>query len=143
MPKPDRRGYAVATTVPVQRTRAEIEELCLKNAATGFAYFTNAHGAMVAFEIGGLRLVFRLPLPNSDDAQDCRSRWRGLLLCIKAKFESVNRGVETFEEAFLAHVMTEDGRTVAEIAGPSIKGIISGNVPLLPKPAQSSSRDSG
>jgi hypothetical protein len=88
---------------------------------------------MIAFGMKDARLVFRLPLPN-DNPQDQRSRWRGLLLCIKAKFESVDRGVETFEEAFLSHVMMDDGQTFGQHAIPRLKEITAGNVPLLPAP---------
>ncbi len=127
-------GFAVNTRVPIVQTRTEIEALCSKHGAVSYASFSDAKGSTIAFGIHEMRVVFRLPLPNPDNAQDCRSRWRGLLLCIKAKFESINRGVETFEEAFLAHVMTEDGRTVADHAIPRLKQIVSGDRPLLPVP---------
>lgn len=76
-------GYAIKTDVPVTRTRGEIEALCLKHGARAYATMTEEKSSAIAFEVRGLRLVFRLPLPNPLDAQDCRSRWRGLLLCIK------------------------------------------------------------
>lgn len=136
------QGYAVETKVPILQTRAEIEALAMKHGAANFASFTEPRGAMIAFQMRGLRIVFRLPLPNADDPQDCRSRWRGLLLCIKAKFESINRGVETFEDAFLAHVMTDDGRTIADHAAHRLKEIAAGDVPLLPPPRQPSARPS-
>ncbi|MFZ5440495.1 MAG: hypothetical protein ACOZQL_10830 [Myxococcota bacterium] len=46
--------------------------------------------------------------------QACRSAWRALFLAIKAKLVSVESGVETFEEAFLAQLVVkdEDGRAV-------------------------------
>ena len=106
----------------------------MKHKAENFASFTETRGAMIAFQIKGLRIVFRLPLPNPSNEQDCRSRWRGLLLCIKAKFEAINRGVETFEQAFMAHVMTADGRTIGEHALPRLTEIAAGSVPLLPPP---------
>lgn len=43
--------------------------------------------------------------------QDSRELWRALALSIKAKLVSVEAGVESFEQAFLAHVVTDDGRT--------------------------------
>jgi len=127
-------GYAVDTKVPVVKTKAEIEALCLKHGARAYATMSEENLASIAFEVRGTRLLFRLPLPKPPDTQDSRSRWRGLLLCIKAKFEAVNRGVETFEEAFLSHIMTDDGRTVADHAVPRLKQIVAGNVPLLPPP---------
>jgi hypothetical protein len=45
--------------------------------------------------------------------QGCRASWRALFLAIKAKLVSVESGVESFEEAFLAQLVvpTGDGRT--------------------------------
>ena len=43
-----------------------------------------------------------------------RQRGRALLLVIKAKLESVESGIETLEQAFLAHVVMADGKTVHE-----------------------------
>ena len=131
-----RTGYAVDTKVPVRRTKVEIEDLILKRGGTSVATLTDANRAMIAFQMKDLRVVFKLPLPDAKKEQEVRSRWRGLLLCIKAKFEAVDRGVETFEEAFLSHVMAEDGRTVAEHAVPRLREIVSGSVPLLPPPTK-------
>ena len=63
-----------------------------------------------------------------------RQRWRALLLCIKAKLEGVESKIESFEEAFLAHVVLPDGSTVGQHAAKSIALAYSGNkmVPLLP-----------
>lgn len=127
-------GYAVETKVPIVKTRQEIETLCAKHGASSFATLTEPKLATIAFAIRDMRVLFRLPLPNPNNGQDCRSRWRGLLLCIKAKFEAIARGVETFEEAFLSHIMAEDGRTVADHAVPRLKQIVAGDVPLLPPP---------
>lgn len=78
-------------------------------------------------------VMFELPLPKSDGfklnglrrtrtpekqheawEQACRSSWRALLLAIKAKLVSVESGVESFEEAFLAQLVVKDdeGRAV-------------------------------
>ncbi len=43
-----------------------------------------------------------------------RQRARALMLVIKAKLESVESGVETFEQAFLPNVVMADGATVYE-----------------------------
>jgi hypothetical protein len=52
--------------------------------------------------------------------QACRSRWRALLLCIKAKLEACAVGITTFDSEFLAHIVTGDGRTVAERIVPQL-----------------------
>jgi hypothetical protein len=41
------------------------------------------------------------------------------VLAVKAKLISVADGIETFEEAFMAHVVMPDGRTVAETITPA------------------------
>lgn len=141
--------YASTTTVPVDRTRTEIERTLTRYGADRFAYFAEAGRAVVLFEAKDRRIKFDLPLyapkPGENAAarkfreQLIRSRWRALLLCIKAKLESVEASIETFEEAFLAHVVLPDGKTVGEHAGPMIaesyqRGSI---VPLLPPPTGS------
>ena len=45
-------------------------------------------------------------------AERQRQRARALLLVIKAKLESIDSGVETFEQAFLANIVMSDGATV-------------------------------
>ena len=56
------------------------------------------------------------------------------MLCIKAKLESVASGIETFEEAFLAHVIVDDGQTVYDYVRPKLVEIAETGaiVPLLP-----------
>jgi hypothetical protein len=81
---------------------------------------------VVIFEVHGRRLWFNLPLQEGADAKGERlrkQRWRALLLCIKAKLESVASNIETFEEAFLAHVVMPDNRTVYEHTAPRIAPI--------------------
>lgn len=133
--------YAKGTEVSVEKTRADIERMLQKHKATAFGSFTEPGKAMVVFAAAGRKIRFDLPLPSQDDKQfthwrpgggsprpraqgaayvaweqACRERWRALLLCIKAKLESVESGIETFEEAFLAHVVMPGGETVWEAA---------------------------
>ena len=127
--------YAERTRVPARQTRGEIEELIMRRKAKSFAIYTETAGAMVSFELQDRRIAFRLPLPEPKREQDIRSRWRGLLLCLKAKFEAIDRGVETFEQAFLAHTLMPDGRTVAEHVREPVALAYQGKaVPLLPAP---------
>lgn len=126
-------AYAAQTKVAASKTRQEIEALVVgKRKAKKFATALEDERATVAFELNDRRLVFRLPLPKKAE-QDVRSRWRGLLLCLKAKFESIDRGTETFDEAFLSHVVMPDGRTVSEHVSEGIRLAYQGKqVPLLP-----------
>ncbi len=131
--------YASSTKVPVDQTRSEIERTLKRYGAAKFAYFTDHDRAIIMFEAHERRIRFELPLPAGEtdkEQQVRRQKWRALLLCIKAKLESVESKIETFEEAFLAHVVMQDGRTVAEHAIPRIAlAYESGEVqPLLPAP---------
>jgi hypothetical protein len=49
-------------------------------------------------------------LPSQTDL----ARWRALVLAIKAKLESVQSKIETFEQAFYAHVVLPNGATIYE-----------------------------
>ncbi len=150
-------AYAATTNVAVSKTKGEIDGLLRKHRAAGFGIFEEASRAMLVFEMAGRRIVFHLPLPNQMDKrfimtergktrtadtamaaweQACRSRWRALFLCIKAKLESIESGIESFEDAFLAHIQMPDGHSVSEHVRPRIaQAYESGSMlPLLPAP---------
>jgi len=61
--------------------------------------------------------------------QACRSRWRCILLLVKAKLETVSSGASTLEREFLADLKLADGRTVHEVLERSFRGESAG--PLL------------
>ena len=100
---------------------------------------------MVAFRLAGrnIRVKIKLVMPIDAETQRGaaqreqidRSSWRALKLVIHAKLESVESKIETLEEAFLAHVVMENGRTVyEEISEPIALRYKGGNMPLLPAP---------
>lgn len=137
-----RKHYASATSVSVERSRAEIESLLRKHGATGFAYAWQESSARIEFMLHNRHLRFELVLPDPADRafaqtpggrrtrrpedreraweQACRSSWRALLLIIKAKLEAIAIGVSVFEQEFLAFIVTRDGRTVADIVVPQL-----------------------
>ncbi len=116
-------AYAEKTKVPIEQSKKEIEQTLARYGADRFAYFTEANRAMIVFEAHNRRLRFDLPLSSGQsdkEKQDDRRKWRALVLCIKAKLESVASKIESFEEAFLAHVVMPDGQTVGEHTLPTI-----------------------
>ena len=130
--------YAATTSVPVDRTRNEIERTLMRYGAKGFAYGMEADRAMVGFQTADRRIRFVLPLARlartseSQHDQMVRSRWRALLLSIKAKLEAVESGIETFDEAFMSHIVMPNGQTMAEHALPYVKEAYStGKMPPL------------
>jgi hypothetical protein len=128
--------FAERTKVSVGQSKNEIDALLKKYKATATAVFEEESRAAIAFQMQERKIMFHLPLDKRDDDQKRRTRWRGLLLCIKAKLEGVEAGIESFEDAFLAHVMMPDGLTVGQHTRPMIANSYkSGEVqPLLPGP---------
>lgn len=147
-------SYAENTSVPVDRSKAEIERTLSRYGAEGFMYGIKRDRALVAFEAHGRHVRFMLPMPDQDDAafsrtptgrkrkgdalnsayeQEIRRRWRALALAIKAKLEAVDTGITEFDEEFLAHIVMPNGRTVAETAIPALQTAYAEHrmVPLL------------
>jgi hypothetical protein len=64
-------------------------------------------------------------------AQEERTRWRSLLLVIKAKLEAIESGIASFEDEFLAHTLLPNQQTVAQHVGPLVAQIYeTGKMPV-------------
>jgi hypothetical protein len=127
--------FAQKTTVPVARTREQIETLLTRYGATKFASGWDQTNAVIMCEAKGRQLRFVLPIPDPNhkmfsgktpaqraDAAKAeeRRRWRALLLVMKAKLEAVASGISTFEEEFLANIVVPGGKTFGQWAMPEI-----------------------
>ena len=128
-----RTPYAVDTKVPVMITRNEIEQTLTKYGASSLGFALQPAAAVVFFEFDKRRIRFDLPMPAGSTEKVQRQKWRALFLSIKAKLVSVDTGIETFEEAFLAHVVLADGMSVYEAIKDSVEQqYVTGKVgPLL------------
>ncbi len=136
-------GYAEKSSVPVDRSQVEIKKILGKYKASGFAYAEQGNRAVVMFEMAGRRIKFILPMPHAPSAgatsasvrtyeQLCRSRWRCLVLAIKAKLECVESGITTLEQEFMAHIVLPSGETVGQVMLPQIaQSYQSGRMPPL------------
>lgn len=124
-------SYAIKTSVPIDRSQSEIKKILNKYGASDFAYGENGDQAVIIFEVTGRRIKFILPMPKkpSEHAtlssiktydQLCRSRWRCLVLAIKAKLECVESGITTLEQEFMAHIVLPNGQTVGAVMSPQI-----------------------
>lgn len=116
-------AYAERTEVPFDRSIAEILKLVRKAGAEQVGQLEDAQTFALQFTLGTRMIRFRLRLRDPDSRrapeQQKRQRGRALMLVIKAKLESVESGIETIEEAFLANVVMSDGATVYErVASP-------------------------
>lgn len=142
--------YAKATSVSPEKTKAEIEETVSRFGATTFVSGWEPGRAFVQFKVRDRFVRFDLSLPLGTEQrfkmkpspsrpnnrlfdkprsseqikaavdQEVRTRWRSLLLSIKAKLAAVDAGIETFESAFMPYVLLPDGRTVATVVLPLI-----------------------
>lgn len=123
--------YAASTSVPMERSRAEIERILSKYGATRFGTMNEADGsATVYFEFKGRQIQLPVPMPPRTDKrfardkygmarvgtqrdrlweQEQRRRWRVLVITIKAVLEAVETGLVTFEQVFLAHIIVIPG----------------------------------
>ena len=140
-----KKRFALETTVPVQKSKNEIELLVVSYGAKSFMAGSNSDHPVVAFEMEDRKILMRLPIPSIDcdevrkfnagggrvsrrtDAQAqghldkiMRSSWRALLLSIKAKLEAASIGISTFEDEFMAHIVMPDGSTIGENIRPRI-----------------------
>lgn len=160
--------YAQNTTVTVERSRAEIEEMLMRYGADGFQTGWSNGRAMVAFHLKSLTIRFVLPIPDKTEKrflerhnkrsgrleklsesislrmweQERQSRWRALCLVVKAKLEAVECGISTLENEFLAFIVLPDSTTfgewVMENALPQIRG---GTMPMLMGPRTVNAND--
>jgi len=146
--------YAKNTDVSPDKTLMEIQATLKRYQASKFGFIDEGDKIGVAFEMSGRRVRFVLPLPKPGDPvtrnkgggpqgnrgaynanlyeQAVRQCWRALLLCIKAKLESVEARIETFDEAFMAQLILPSGETMAQWAIPQLaKAFESGKMPPL------------
>lgn len=144
--------FAKGTKVAIDTTTQQIKAMLRKAGAVAFATMEEDTSGAIAFRLHDLNVRMTIPMPDrwhrrfthtpdrglerSDEAaeqlwaQACKERWRALHLCVKAKLEAIDAGVETFEDAFLAHVQTETGETIGERIKPQLTAIVAGNAPL-------------
>lgn len=129
------RRFASTTTVPVEKSKMEIEQTLARYGADGFMAGWDAQTsmAMLQFRVRGRFVRMSLALPSAKDyknvnvrsmdahvAQETRQRWRALLLVVKAKLEAVESKVATFEQEFLPYIVMPGGQTVGEEVLPQI-----------------------
>lgn len=132
------------TSVPVEKSQGEIRRLLHANGAANFSFgegiFEGTIWALVEFVHHEQLVRVRVPLKEPDPRvvagkvqravtrskaqivddmveQEARRIWRVLYHGLKARLVSVEEGVETFEQAFLAHLVDPvTNRTLWEAA---------------------------
>lgn len=127
-------SYAADTSVPIDRSRSEIEAMLTRRGATAFGYAQEGGRAAIMFRLPKCSVRIELQLPAAKEfavsdagrtrsvdaqqqawAQACRARWRALALVIKAKLVAVDAGITTVEKEFQADLVLPDGRLVGDV----------------------------
>lgn len=145
--------FASQTTVPIEKTRMEIERTIIRYGAGSFMSGNHKDKAFIQFLMKNRQVRFVMELPNRNDFvrdgrnhlrtanqlneavdQATKQRWRALLLVLKAKLESVESGISTFEQEFLSNIVLPNGQTAGDWLIPQIKVVYETGVmpPLLP-----------
>jgi len=150
-------SFAKGTKVSRAQSRAEIETTLERFGCEGFMSGQDGRTAVIAFKARGRQIMFRMTMPDPDDTafrltptgkartapsaatayeQEVRRLWRAMTMSIKAKLVSVEDGIETFEQAFMAHVVMPDGLTISDHLSSRIAvAYETGDMPrLLPGP---------
>lgn len=141
--------YAEETKVPVQQSLTEIQKLLTKYGADKFGYVQNTSRVGIEFLLRERRIRFIITMPQAAEfyhhryrsseasqqracEQATRTKYRALVLAIKAKLEAVESNIETLEEAFMAHIVLPNGETLGKWAVPQIENSYkSGKMPPL------------
>lgn len=138
--------YAAGTSVPVDRSVAQIRQLLVRFGASQFAFAVGEKTATLAFVYQGRPVRFDLPLPDRNDPRfhhtetgrprrnedgayrawdsECRAKWRSLHLYVKALVVAVQEGLVDFDRAFFHDIVMPGGRTVGQHLIPQIQDAV-------------------
>lgn len=136
--------FAQNTKVPVERSRSEAEGVLTRYGADQVSSGWTAQKAVLMFRMKDRYIRIEMPLAvkhvtkNSKGyvlgedatAKENRRRWRAMVLYLKAKLESVESEIISFEQAFMSHMILPNKQTVAEFMAPQIAAAYqSGDMP--------------
>lgn len=137
-------NFASNTSVPIERSKTEIERTLLRYGVEQFAYgIHTTRGSGIAFVYKDRHIKLNIPLPKRDKfpsnragenkwQREHRRLWRVLLLWLKANLELIDCGLISFEDVFLAQTCLPSGQTFSEAIQPQIEKMITdGEMPKL------------
>lgn len=118
--------YGQTTSVPVERSQAEIKKLLKSQDCESPRAVDTEEGYGVEFIYNDRLIRFLIRFPEMDDPNICETEtgktrtesqiekawdqevkrlFRALLMCLKMKFEIVESGISCFDEEFMAHTV--------------------------------------
>jgi hypothetical protein len=126
-------AYASGTSVTVPNSQLEISRTLARYGVESYSFGATPGFALVEFEHQHMPIRLQIPLPTKPvkqkgsnpktgrtidlwaaHEQDVKEAWRALLLFIKAALESVDRGIVTVQQAFMAFLVTSEGQTLGQ-----------------------------
>lgn len=147
--------YAQGTTVPIERSRVEVERILQAAGAIRTAIVRDGSDAEVGFELKGRCIKVPIHVPtiekiwdeavkeepwgwkSKSDSQrkrwceerqieEQRRRWRVLVILLKAKLEAIADEASTIDQEFLYFVVVKGGGTIGEHLEAQLEEIYSG-----------------
>lgn len=132
--------YAEGTTVPVDKSKAEIERIISKRGGdmVSFGYGRDSDHCVIGFRYRGMMLRFDMHYPSYDEVSTTTPRrfydrdkqaalvqrnkeaeqrrlWRVMLIRIKVKLETVEENPQFWDEELLPHMLVRGGQNVVSI----------------------------
>lgn len=145
--------YAGNTNSSPERSQEDIKRTLRKYGATSFAQMEELDKAAIMFIVNGITVRISMDLPELEEFkwsnhtpprerpardqlkhhdQAIRSKWRSLLLCVKAKLEAVESGISTVEREFLAFMVMPNGQDVGDHLIPQLDAAVKqGKMPKM------------
>lgn len=137
--------YAANTTVSIDESQQEIQQLLRKYGAGAFAIDWNNNAIM--FELNKHTVRLQVKYPNKEDFRKTEKgilrkpeaineqyerakmqSWRVLVLMVKANLEAIESGILTADQVFLPYYVLANGKSVAEQILPQLHN---NELPLL------------
>lgn len=113
--------YANQTSVPVSRSRSQIQDVLAKFGVDEFFFGTSPRGQGIGFKYEDRVYKMDVPFPEKTEdmtekqyEQSLRRRWRVLHMTLKMKLEQIADGGMSFADQFLAQMCLPGGSTVSD-----------------------------
>ena len=153
MPPIKKPEFAANTTVPVEKSQADVRKMLLAYGASGILLGFNEGREVIAFVIDDLHIRFTFDTPRMEDyavqkdgkpqgaiqsreaaEKAHRTVWREMHLNIKAKLVMATSKYRTVFEEFHADIVLPDGQTFSEWSRPMLTRLLADRKmpPLLP-----------
>jgi len=150
-------SYASGTTVPIDKSKHQIETMLIRHGARKFGYMSGDDHFCIGFIMlnddgNPVHYAMTIGIPDRNDPgftrshggkrerdqhiaherweQECKRVWRSLWLIVKAKIEAVNSGLSTIEREFLADRLMHGGKTLMAVVEEQAP-LIEAGAPLL------------